>query len=350
MLRLLAEQARTARDRLPAEVHDFYRTGSGEEVSVGEAGAGWLRYRFRPRVLRDVRVVDTAADLLGARLAAPVLVAPTAYHGAAHLDGEVATIRGTGDAGSLMVLSSRCSRRIEDVAAAATGPWWFQVYVLSDRSLSDHLTRRAVAAGASALVLTVDTPYTATKARGGGPPVSEREYLVNLAEHLTPGADAAAVTTQYPGSTLDTLRELTGHGVPVLAKGVLRGDDAVACLDAGAAGIVVSNHGGRQLDRAVDTAYALAEVVAAVGGRAPVLVDGGIRSGRDVLTALALGADAVLLGRPILWALAAGGAAGVTAALDAVRDDLAESLALAGATSVADLPDDLLTDRAAPHA
>lgn len=348
MLRLLAEQARTARDRLPAEVYDYYRTGSGDEVSVDEAGAGWRRYRFRPRVLRDVRVVDTAVRLLGAPLTAPVLVAPTAYHGAAHLDGEVATIRGTGDAGSLMVLSSRCSRRIEDVAAAATGPWWFQVYVLTEQSVSRHLTRRAVDAGAGALVLTVDTPYTATKARGGGPPVSDRDYLINLADHLPPGADPDIATAQYAGATLDTLHELTGHGVPVLAKGVLRGDDAVACLDAGAAGIVVSNHGGRQLDRAVDTAYALAEVVAAVGGRAPVLVDGGIRSGHDVLTALAVGADAVLIGRPILWALAADGAAGVTAALDAVRDDLAECLALAGATSVTDLPDGLVTDRAAP--
>ncbi|GAA3518684.1 alpha-hydroxy acid oxidase [Actinocatenispora rupis] len=349
MLRLLAEQARTARDRLPADVHDYYATGSGEEVTLGEAEAGWLRHRYRPRVLRDVSHVDTAVRLLDAPLAAPVLVAPTAFHGGLHPDGEVATARGTGAAGSLLVLSSRSSRRIEDVAAAATGPWWFQVYVLADPSLSRHLARRAVAAGAGALVLTVDTPYTGTKARGGGPPVTDREYLVNLGEHLAAGTDPDTATSQDPACTLDTLHDLTDQGVPVFAKGVLRGDDAVDCLSAGAAGIIVSNHGGRQLDRAVDTAYALPDVVAAVAGRAPVLVDGGIRSGRDVLTALALGADAVLLGRPILWALAADGATGVTAALDAVRTDLAEALALAGATSPTDLPDGLLADTAPPR-
>jgi 4-hydroxymandelate oxidase len=342
MHRVLVEQERVAAERLPAEAYDYFAGGSGDEVTLAEAGTAWRRYRFRPRVLRDVSTVDTSVTVLGARLATPVLVAPTAFHIAAHPEAECATIRGTGDAGSLMVLSTRCSRRIEDVGAATTGPWWFQVYVLNDRRITRAITRRAVDAGARALVLTVDTPYTGVKKRGGPVPVTDEQYLVNFAEHVAAGADGDEATTQYPGCTFDTLRELTDAGVPVLVKGVLRGDDAVACLDAGAAGVIVSNHGGRQLDQAVDTAAALAEVTAAVAGRAPVLVDGGIRTGRDVLTALALGADAVLLGRPVLWALAADGAPGVTAALDAVRDELVEALALAGITSAGEVPADVM--------
>ncbi|BCJ34763.1 alpha-hydroxy-acid oxidizing enzyme [Actinocatenispora thailandica] len=343
MLRILAEQQRAAADLLPREVHDYYATGSGDEVTLGEATAAWRRYRFRPRIGRDMTTIDTAIRLFGDELALPVLAAPTAFHRLAHPDGEVATIRGVHRAGSLLVLSSRCSRRIEDVAAAATGPWWFQVYLYAEASIGRQVVRRAVDAGAGALVLTMDTPYTAAKRRLSGVPVTDDDYLVNFVEHLPAGVDPFEATTQDPACTLDALHELTGHGIPVLAKGVLRGDDALACLDAGAAGIVVSNHGGRQLDRAVPTSDALTEVVAAVSGRVPVLVDGGIRSGLDVLTALGLGADAVLVGRPILWALAADGAAGVTAALDAVRDDLAAGLALAGATSPADLPAGLVT-------
>jgi 4-hydroxymandelate oxidase len=343
MLRILAEQAEKAAARLPREVYDYYATGSGDEIALDEAAAAWRRYRFRPRIGRDMTAVDTAVRLLGTDLALPVLAAPTAFHRLAHPDGEVATIRGVHQAGSLLVLSSRCSRRIEDVAAAASGPWWFQVYLLAETSIGRQVARRAVDAGAGALVLTMDTPYTAVKKRLAGVPVSDDDYLINFAEHLPAGGDPFVATTQDPACTLDALHELTGYGVPVLAKGVLRGDDALACLDAGAAGIVVSNHGGRQLDRAVATADALGEVVDAVAGRVPVLVDGGIRSGLDVLAALGLGADAVLLGRPILWALAADGAAGVTAALDALRADLAEGLALAGAAAPTDLPPGLVT-------
>jgi 4-hydroxymandelate oxidase len=348
VLPLLADQENTARQRMKPSVYDYYATGSGDETTLDEASQAWRRYRLRPRVLCDVTSVDTSVELLGQRLRTPVLVAPTAFHQGAHPDGEVATARGTAGAGSLLVLSSRSSRRIEEVAAAA-GPWWFQVYVMNDPKVSDGMVRRAVAAGAAALVLTVDTPYTGVKKRPsagapqlGGPPVTDEQFMINFAEHLDPELDPFESANQYPGCTFDTLRELTGHGVPVLAKGVLRGDDALACVEAGAAGIVVSNHGGRQLDRAVATADALPEVVEAVGGRVPVLVDGGIRSGLDVLTALALGANAVLLGRPVLWALATAGAAGVTAALDAVTSDLAHVLALSGAPSAGVVPRDLI--------
>jgi 4-hydroxymandelate oxidase len=225
------------------------------------------------------------------------------------------------------------------------GPWWFQAYVLRDRGLTRALVQRAAAAGATAVVLTGDTPHVALKKRTGRGDIglSDEQLLVNLAQHTADGARGPAAFEQDPTVDLRVIEELAGlSGLPVLVKGVLRGDDAVACLDAGATGLVVSNHGGRQLDRAVSTAAALPEVVAAVAGRGPVLVDGGLRSGLDVLTALALGADAVLLGRPVLWALAADGADGVHSCLQAVTGDLAHVMALAGAPTLADVTYDLL--------
>lgn len=339
---ILIDQHRRAAELLPQGAYDYYATGSGTEISLAEAPLVWQRYRFRPHVLRDVTTVDTSVALFGASAATPIFVAPTAFHGGAHPDGESATIRGTGDAGSLFVLSTRSSRRIEDVAQAATGPWWFQVYLLNDGDLTTKITARAVAAGAHALVLTVDTPFPATKSQTAELATTDDEFLVNLAGHLAPNADVPHATFQSPAATLDTLRELAEFGVPVLVKGVLRADDALACLEAGAAGIVVSNHGGRQLDQAIDTATALTEVAAAVGERAPVLVDGGIRTGRDVLVALALGASAVFVGRPALWALAADGAAGVTTMVKALTGEFAEALALAGIPRIADATGDLV--------
>jgi 4-hydroxymandelate oxidase len=236
------------------------------------------------------------------------------------------------------VLSSRASTRIESVASAA-GPWWFQVYVLRDRSLTEDLVRRAAASGARALVLTGDTPYVGRKRRDRGSlAIPDEDFRVNL-ERLTDvtlAEQAADVTFE----DIAWLRALSG--LPVLVKGVLRGDDAARCLDVGAAGIIVSNHGGRQLDGALATADALPEVVQAVAGRGEVLVDGGVRSGRDVVRALALGARAVLVGRPVLWGLATGGAAGVREVLDGLREDTAHTMALAGAASVADVTADLL--------
>lgn len=337
---LLAEHAAAAAARLPADVADYVGGGSWDEVSLGEAEQAWRGRRLRPRVLRDVARVDTSLELLGTRLATPVLVAPTALHGSLHPDGEAATARGTAAAGSLLVLSTRSSLPVEDAVATA-GPWWHQVYVLRDRGLTRAVLERAVAAGARALVVTGDTPYVALKKRTGAPP-RDPAHLAGLARHRVPGAGADDVE-QDPAATLDVVRELAASsGLPVLVKGVLRGDDARACLDSGATGVVVSNHGGRQLDRAVSTAHALPEVVAAVGGDAPVLVDGGLRSGLDVLTALALGADAVLVGRPVLWALAAGGSDGVRACLDALTDDLRRAMALAGAGDLAGVTRDLV--------
>ncbi len=333
---LLAAHEATAAARLPAEVRDYYVTGAGDQTAAREAETAWGARRLRPRVLRDVGSVDTSLTLLGTPLRTPVLVAPSALHGLAHPEGEVATARGTADAGSLLVLSTRASRRLEDVPC---GPWWFQAYVMRDRGLTRALVQRAAAAGATAVVVTGDTPYLGTRP-GAGRTALAVDPLINVAEHLT-GDERS--TEQDPTADLDVIAEIaSAAGLPVLVKGVLRGDDAVDCLDAGASGIAVSNHGGRQLDRAVPTAAALPEVVDAVGGRAPVLVDGGLRSGTDVVVALALGADAVLLGRPVLWALAANGAAGVRSCLDAMTADLAHVMGLAGARTLDEVSRDLV--------
>lgn len=322
MLPLLADQHARAVARLPREVVDYDEGGSGEEVTLGEAAASWAAVRLRPRVLRDVSTVDTSLGLLGLHLATPVVAGPAALHGLLHETAERGTAAGARAAGALTVLSSRASVPPEQVGA---DPWWLQVYVLRDRTVTRDAVRRAVDAGARALVLTGDTPYVGVKKRGPAPRQVERALPLEQDPSITPEA-------------IGWLAELSG--LPVLVKGVLRADDARACVAAGAAGLVVSNHGGRQLDRAVSTARALPEVAAAVD--VPVLVDGGLRSGLDVLCALALGADAVLLARPVLWALAADGPDGVAACLRAVTDDLRAAMALAGAATLAEVTADLV--------
>jgi 4-hydroxymandelate oxidase len=332
-----------ARERLPQAVFDYFAGGSGEESTLADNTAAWARLRLRPRVLRDVSSVDTSLELLGTRLSSPVLVAPTAFHSLAHPEAELATARGTREAGSLLVLSSRASRRLEDVAAVA-GPWWFQVYVYRDRGLTRALVQRAAASGARALVLTADTPYVGRKRHNRGDAslcLPEEDFLTNLQ-----GLAHRELAEQAPDVTFADISRLhADSGLPVLVKGVLRADDARECLHHGAAGLIVSNHGGRQLDGALATAEALPEVVQACEGRVPVLVDGGVRTGRDVLRALALGARAVLLGRPVLWGLATGGAEGVRQVLDFLREDTAHALALAGAPDVSAVGADLLAPR-----
>ncbi len=336
----VSELERQARELLRPEVYDYYAGGSGGEVTLRANVAAWGRVRFLPRVLRDVSAVATSVSLgppLNLELRTPVAVAPTAFHRLAHPEGEAATAAGTARAGALFVLSTRSSRRIEEVAAAsaaAAGPWWFQVYMMRERELTAGLVRRAAAAGAQALVLTGDTPVVGRTVQvPGGGVISSRDFTDNLGP-----LDDLSRAGFIPASLADIgwLSELSG-GLPVLVKGVLRADDAAACLAAGAAGVIVSNHGGRQLDQALPTALALPAVSAAAAGR-PVLVDGGVRSPENVLAGLALGASLVFVGRPVLWALACGGADGVQAWLDTMTAGLAHVMALAGAPSVAALP------------
>jgi 4-hydroxymandelate oxidase len=334
-----ADLQRRARKLLPRNVYDYYAGGSGRERTLRANEKAWRTVWIAPRVLRDVSAVDTTTRLLGAEFATPLCVAPTGFHGLAHRDGELATAAGAAAAGALFVLSTRSTRRIEevgDVVAAAGGTWWFQVYLMRDRELTAGLVRRAVAAGAAALVLTADTPVVGRKRRDSDEVVSDRDFLVNLGPlgDMTAAAQAADVTF----ADIGWLSEASGGRLPVVVKGVLRGDDASACRAHGAAAVIVSNHGGRQLDGALPSAAALPEVAGALRSTAgcEVYADGGIRSGEDALAALGLGAQAVFLGRPPLWALACGGADGVRSLLADLTDGLCHAMALAGAASVAD--------------
>jgi 4-hydroxymandelate oxidase len=308
-------------------------------VTLRANAEAWRQVRFLPRILRDVSGVRTSVRLpppLDLELRTPVAVAPTAFHRLAHPDGEAATAAAAARAGALVVLSTRSSRRIEDVAAAAAGAagnWWFQVYMMRERDLTAGLVRRAAAAGARALVLTADTPVVGRRALvPGGGVISDRDYEDNLG--LLDDLSRAHIVPASPAD-IGWLGEISG-GLPVVVKGVLRADDAAACLEAGAAAVIVSNHGGRQLDQAVPTALALPAVRAAALGR-PVFVDGGVGSPESALAGLALGASLVFAGRPVLWALACGGEDGVQAWLEDLTEELAHVMALAGAPSVAAL-------------
>jgi 4-hydroxymandelate oxidase len=345
-----------ARERLDRGVYDYIAGGADDELSVAANLAAWSRLWLRPHVLRDVARVSTATSLLGSQVRVPLAVAPMAYHRMAHPGGEAASAAGAAAAGALYICSTQATMPVEEVAAAAPeGARWFQVYVVRDRGWTAELVGRAAAAGCRALVLTVDVPLLGNRLRdlrndfrlptgmkpANAPPAGaarQRELAV----------DVLAQTGQFdPGLTPDTIGWLAGQsGLPVVVKGVLRGDDAAACLDAGAAAVVVSNHGGRQLDGVLATADALAEVAAAVGDRAEVYVDGGIRRGTDVVKALALGARAVLVGRPVFWGLAVGGAAGVERVLSGLAGELRLAMALCGAVGVADLTPDLIAGRA----
>lgn len=330
---MIATLHERAREALPPEVYDFFAGGAGDEVTVEENYAAWERLRLLARVLDAPPSVDTATELLGLELPHPIGLAPIAYQGLLHADAERAMARGAAAAGALHVVSTRASLSLEDVAAAAPDALrWFQVYVLRDRRLTGELARRAAASGYGALVLTGDTPVLGRKQR------DERHRFAIPDEHARGnlrGSRHAPEALQDPAASFEDIAWLHEEsGLPVLVKGVLRGDDARRCLEAGAAGVIVSNHGGRQLDGALASAEALPEVAAEIGAEAPVLVDGGIDSGADVVRALALGADGVLVGRPAAWALAAGGADAVAGLLRTLVDELAEALAVAGCDSV----------------
>ncbi|HEX7167301.1 MAG TPA: alpha-hydroxy acid oxidase [Acidimicrobiales bacterium] len=336
----LDELEQRARALLPADVYDYIAGGSFDEITLDDNRTAWDRIRLRPRVLRDVRTVTTATTVLGVPLAHPIVVAPTAFHRMAHDDGEPATASGAADAGALFTMSTRSTAPIEDVAGALEGaPWWFQVYVLRDRETTDRLVGRAVASGCGALVLTGDTPVLGRRMRD----VRNRFVLPSNLGTIESLDRPGNLADQDPGLTFDDIAWLRDRfGLPVVVKGVLRGDDAVRCLEAGAAAVWVSNHGGRQLDGTIATAAALSDVVDAVGTRAEVYVDGGVRRGTDVLKALALGAAAVMIGRPVVWGLAVGGRDGVREVLAALAAELELAMALAGCASVADVTPDLI--------
>ena len=321
---------RLAEQKLDANAHAYFAGGAGDELTLQENFTAFRRLTLRPRMLVDVTNISTATTVLGTDVALPVLVAPLAMQRMAHPDGELATARAAAAAGTVMCLSSAATARPAEVAAAAPeAPHWYQVYVFADRSLTIELVDEARGNGFCALVLTVDTPYLGRR---------ERDIRIDfkVPEGITPTSDLFAQAFDTSLSWHD-LEWLAGYGLPIVVKGLLTAEDARLACEHGAAAVVVSNHGGRQLDGVPASIEALAEVVEAVDGRAEVFLDGGIRRGTDVLKALALGARAVLIGRAMLWGLAVDGEAGVRHVLELLRAEIELGLGLLGCCSPADV-------------
>ena len=332
----------TARGLLPAYALAYFDATAGSGAGSADGIAEWSAVRFRPYVLRDVSTIDTSTTALGTPVRTPVMIAPMAQQQAAHRDGEIAMARAAAATGSLLGVSTNVALPFAAIAAEGA-PWWYQVYVTRDRSLTELLVRRAAAAGAAALLLTVDMMAWLPSAGHprDWPDVPARARMTNLTpdELAAAGPDATELDDSIGFEAIGWLRE--SSGLPVLVKGVVRGDDAARCVDAGAAGIVVSTHGGRRLGPSISSARALAEVVAAVP-QTEVYVDSGIRTAEHVAAALALGARGVFIGRPALWALAADGAAGVSHLLTAMTADLALVMKQLGVARVSDLTPDLI--------
>jgi 4-hydroxymandelate oxidase len=324
----LADFEPLARAAMDPAAFDFVAGGAWDEISLAENEAAWLRYRFRPRVLVDVSAATASTTILDAPSVMPLAIAPTAFHSLAHPDAELATVRAAATVGVPFILSTSSSRSLEEVAAAAPDATrWFQLYLQEAPGLSRSLVERAEGYGYGAIILTVDLAafgYRERDMRSGfrSPPLANFEADV-------PSPIRTRATTTW--ASLDEVRSWTS--LPLVVKGILSADDARLAADHGVDGIVVSNHGARQLDRTPAPIDVLGEVIAAVGGRPEVWVDGGVRRGLDVAIALALGARAVLVGRPILWALAAGGQAGVERALAILLEEFDVAMRLLGATT-----------------
>jgi 4-hydroxymandelate oxidase len=350
----LADFECRAREILPRSAFEYFAAGAGAEITLRENRDGYDGLRLRPRVLVPVGRRDLSTTLLGQRLPTPILVAPMAFQKLAHPDGELATARACATAGALYVASTVATCSLEEIAAVAAGPKWFQLYVFKDRGVTRSLVERAEAAGYQAIEMTADVPVMGRREADIRNHFSLPEGLtVKNLEHAghgcmnSDGVDSGpALYTRYlfdpdlSWKDVEWLRSITR--LPIVVKGVLRGDDAARAIEHGAAGVVVSNHGGRQLDTSLPTIRALPEVAAAVGGRTAIIVDGGIRKGIDIIKALALGANAVQVGRPVLWGLAVGGEAGAARVLSLLRDELDNALALCGCPSIAHVSRDLI--------
>jgi 4-hydroxymandelate oxidase len=345
-----------ARERLDPKLFDYIAGGAADEWTLGENRTAWSRLQILPRMMRGVGTRSLETTVLGTPVSFPVLVPPMAFHGLCHDDAETATARGAAAEGTIFCASTVSNRSMEAIAAASgAGPRWFQLYVYRDRGITRELVERAAAAGYSALCLTVDTPY-------GGHRERDRRNSLRMPAHLELGNFPQSHTDAHhhgggSGSSLSAYihtmwdPNLTWADVewlqsispmPVIVKGILAPDDAVKSLDHGAAAVIVSNHGGRQLDTAPAPITTLRAVVDAVDGRAEVLIDGGVRRGTDVFKALAIGARAVLVGRPVLWGLTLDGTDGVRSVLQHVRGELDLAMALSGCASIADITRDFL--------
>jgi 4-hydroxymandelate oxidase len=344
----VSDYARAAATKLPAGVLGYYEGGALDEITLRENTAGWERLKLYYRVLAGVGERELGTTVLGQRIAMPICVAPTAFHKLACDEGEIATANAAKKAETLFILSSLSNTPMEKVFSGAGSPRWFQLYVYKDRGITRELVQRAEAAGAEAIVLTVDAPGLGTRERDvrnkfrlpDGLTVANLAPLGKGTMPEVSGSGLAAYVHDNFKSDLgfDDLDWLCGcTRLPVVVKGVCRGDDARRAAEHGAKAVVVSNHGGRQLDTAPATCEVLPHVVEAVDNRCEVYVDGGVRRGSDVLKAIALGARAVLVGRPILWGLTVNGEKGATHILEILRRELDEAMLLCGYTKLRDI-------------
>ncbi|PYU21214.1 MAG: alpha-hydroxy-acid oxidizing enzyme [Acidobacteria bacterium] len=328
-----------AREKIPPAIYEWINGGAADQNTVRWNHEAYSRIRLQPSVLVDVSKIDTRINLFGKELPFPILLAPTGGHRLFHPEGEMATVRGAGAASAAVVMSSASTFSIEDITKAATGPVWLQFFIKPDRAFTKDLVQRAEAAGCQALCVTVDDPITGVRDwtrrdqaamprldRPNGPGASSAKFEPS-ADNYSPIAP-----DKVTWESIDWLRSFAR--VPVLLKGVLNPTDADRAVQVGASGLIVSNHGGRQLDTVPATVDALPFVVEKVAGRMPVLVDGGIRRGTDVLKALALGASAVLIGRPYLFGLALDGSKGVTRVINLIRSEFENAMALSGRRSI----------------
>jgi len=342
----LRDYEERAREYMEPAVWDTFAQGSEDEVTLEANRQAYTAIWLRPRVLVDVCACDTTTTVLGTPVRLPILIAPVSLHQLVHEEGERATARAAAAAGTIMVASTLSSCSLEEIAIAAAGsPLWFQLYLYRDLCFTQRLLKRVENAGYRAIVLTVDAPYVGNRERDrrNAFTLPESFQFGNFARRWCGEGDEtsyAPITWQTRGErialTWEVISWLRAHtSLPLVVKGIVTGEDAARAVEAGVDGIIVSNHGGRQLDGTLPTIVALPEVVAAVGGRCEVYVDGGIRRGTDILKALALGARAVLIGRPVIWGLAVGGEVGVRDVLRILHDELTLAMRLAGRPTLA---------------
>lgn len=341
------------REKVERAAWDYINGGAEDEITLRENRAAFERTFLRPRYLVDVTQRDLATTVLGTRIPFPLMLCPAAYQSLAHPEAEVATARGAGAAGVLLMLSTLSTRAMEEVAAATTGPLWFQLYMVRDQEVNEWLVRRAERNGYRAIVLTVDAYFEANRERDRRNDLSmEPVHVGNLLEH-TADAPAPVMDAKHflelgwkqdlSWRDVEWLRSKTK--LPIVVKGLLTAEDAVLAADHGAQGVVVSNHGGRQLDGAPATLDVLPEIVDAVGDRVEIYLDSGVRRGADIIKAVALGARAVCIGRPYLWGLAADGARGVAAVIEQFRFEFDTAMALTGKRNVGELDESVIWRR-----
>lgn len=345
----ISDYQQKAKTKLSSMAYEYYVGGARDEITLSANRHAWQGLSLHYKVLVDVQNICTKINIVDHEFKSPILIAPCAFQGLAHPQGECATAIGAQDMQVPYIVSTLANRSLEEISAVSSGTLWFQLYIYRDRMITLNLIQRAQQAGYQAIVLTVDAPIIGTR---------ERDQYTHF--HLPAGLglgnlqgsgkesmnhiNGQSALSHYVHEQLDAsltwkdLKWVVEHSqIPVLVKGIVRADDAMRAVDCGAKGIIVSNHGGRQLDTAPPTAQVLPHIAHAISGQASILVDGGIRRGTDVIKALALGADAILMGRPILWGLAVGGSQGVAHVLQLLHDELLEGMALCGCPDIASI-------------